>query len=304
MSDFESDFDKPLKNPPPVPDYSEWLAIGQKLAAKHSGYQWSIGDWIVLGDDHFNIAGVIPGYLLLHESTKDDGTNGFKSAKVPNFWADVEAAIGLATSTLKQYAQVARAYPKKKRVKGLGWSHHLTVVSYERRYEYLKACLDVPEGEKPRSITWLCKYVAKEDGEETAERFAPNFVRIPMSDEAYKMLKDLAKYYGTDMAAIVSVPFKAALEVFLEEQKKKVCVDVFGIYENRGRNSTWPFDRMVTRRQKAALCWRTKHKKPMQPELSEAQKVRALASWEKRRARRHSGLSFQLTRRSELGRVA
>jgi len=59
---------------------------------------------------------------------------------------------------------------------------------------------------------------------------------------------------------------------------------------------------MITRRQKAQF-WGNRRRRPMQRDtaFSEAEKARALASWQKRRARR-SGLQF--TVHSKLGRVA
>jgi hypothetical protein len=304
-SSFESDFDKvPASRPArPSPDYNKWLAKGKKLADRHSGYQWSLGDWIVEGLTHFdpkNFIGDIPGYMLLAKGRDENGETCHRSLKVPNYWKDVEELTGLATSTVKQYAQVSRAYPKKKRLKNLGWSHHMIVCTYERRYEYLKACLDVPEGERPHSVSWLCKLVAREEGDDTMDR-GLHCVRIPVTEEIYTKLKDLAKFYGTDIAEVASVPFLGALEVFLDEQKKKVSLDLFGFYEEKGRNSTWPFQRIETRRQRAALSTRTR-RATIKRDLvfSEEQSQRARASWEKRRARR-SGL--QITRYSRLGQI-
>ncbi|HTA59507.1 MAG TPA: hypothetical protein VK805_15200 [Candidatus Baltobacteraceae bacterium] len=308
-SPFETDFDKVTtgkgKKSKPAPDYDTWLARGQKLADKHSGYQWKIGDWLVEGDEFFNAKNLIdiPRHMLIGRARIGaDGETEHKALKVPNFWKDISDVIGLAVSTLKQYVQVARAYPKK-RITGLGWSHHMFACSYDRRYEYLKACLDVPEGQRPHSVNWLCELIAREEGENASEgdiNRTKNFVRIAISDEAYEKLKELAKYYGTDVAEIASVPFKAALEVFLEEQKKKVSLDLFGVYEAKGKRSGWPFDRLQTRRQKATF-WEARHYKPRMmgddlKQFSEAQSQRARDSWAKRRARRHNGLSVQITR--------
>ncbi len=313
-SPFETDFDKVTtakgKKSKPAPDYDGWLARGKKLADKHSGYQWKIGDWLVEGDEFFNAKNFIdiPRHMLIGRARIGaDGETEHKAIKVPNFWKEISDVIGLAVSTLKQYAQVARVYPKK-RLKNLGWSHHMFACTYERRYEYLRACLDVPEGQRPRSVNWLYELIAKEEGENASEgdiNRTKNFVRIAISDEAYGKLKDLAKYYGTDVAEIASVPFKAALEVFLDEQKKKVSLDLFGVYEEKGRNSTWPFDRIQTRRQKATF-WKARHYKQrmMGDDLktfSEAQARRARDSWAKRRTRR-AGL--HITRFAKLGRVA
>jgi hypothetical protein len=312
---FESDFDKwpksaKGKKSKPAPDYVAWLARGKKLADKHSGYQWKIGDWLVEGDDFFNAKNFvegIPRYLLLKKSTDENGEACHKSIKIPNYWKDISDEIGLAISTLKQYAQVCRAYPKKKqRLKGLGWAHHMTVCTYARRAEYLRACMDVPEGQKPHTLSWLCRLVAKEEGEETMGT-GLNFVRISISDADYEKIKELARYYGTDVAEIASVPFKAALEVFLLEQKKKISLDLFGFYEESRRGNGWPFDRLITRRQKAAF-WGARRSRPRMmgddvKEFSEAQARRARDSWEKRRARRQGGL-VMFTRVSKLGRVA
>jgi len=314
-SPFESDFDKVTKSSKkskPAPEYDAWLARGKKLADKHSGYQWKIGDWLVEGQCYFDaqsFIGGVAGFMLLRKSTDENGESCHKSIKIPNYWKEISDAIGLAISTIKQYAQVARAYPKKKkRLKNLGWSHHLFACTYDRRYEYLKACLDVPEGERPRSVSWLCELIAKEEGENAGGKVingTKNFVKIAISDEAYGKLKELAKYYGTDVAEIASIPFKAALEVFLDEQKKKVSLDLFSVYESKGENSGWPFDRIKTRRQKTTF-WEGRRLRPRLmgediKQFSEAQSARARASWEKRRARR-TGL--HITRNSKLGRVA
>jgi hypothetical protein len=309
-SSFESDFDKVAASGParPTPDYNKWLAKGKKLADRHSGCQWSLGDWIVEGQTHFdpkNFIGDIPGYMLLAKGRDENGETCHRSLKVPNYWRDVEELTGLATSTVKQYAQVARAYPKKKRLKNLGWSHHMIVCTYARRYEYLHACLDVPEGERPHSVSWLWKLVAREEGHKEAVT-GSNFVRIPVTDEIYAKLKDLAKFYGTDIAEVASVPFLGALEVFLDEQKKKVCLDLFGVYEEKGEFSTWPFQRFKTRRQQAyinSVMRNHAHRNTtIKRDLvfSEECSLRARASWEKRRARR-SGL--QITRYSRLGPI-
>jgi hypothetical protein len=309
-SSFEKDSDDFAKAGPrgqqkPAPDYDKWCAEGKKLAERHSGYQWRIGDWIEFGLTHFDPKNFIDmrrseRYLLLSKGRDSDGETCYKSFKVPNYWKDVEELTGLATSTVKQYAQVARAYPKKKRFKNLGWSHHMIVCTYARRYEYLKACLDVPEGERPHSVSWLWKLVAKEEGHAEATT-GSNFVRIPVTDEVYEKLKDLAKYYGTDIAEVASVPFLGALEVFLDEQKKKVSLDLFGIWEEKGVFSEWPFKRLTTRRQRATLARlsRQRNRTTIKRDLvfSEEQSLRARASWEKRRARR----GMLITRISKLG---
>ncbi len=277
-----------------MPEYSAWLARGRKLAEKHSGYQWKIGDWLVEGDELFNAQNYvegIPSYLLLRKATDENGEVCHKSIKIPNYWKEISEEIGLAVSTLKQYAQVARAYPKKsKRLKNLGWSHHMIACTYERRYEYLRACLDVPAGQRPRSVTWLCELIGKEEGDNASTgdvNRTKNFIRIVVSDDAYEKLKQLARYYGTEIADIASVPFKAALEVFLAEQKKKISLDLFHYYEENGG---WPFDRLVTRRHKATF-WKARHYKPRMmgddvKKFSAEQAQRARDSWEKRRARR------------------
>jgi hypothetical protein len=305
---FEKDSDDFAKAGPrgkqkPEPDYDKWCEQGKKLAEKHSGYQWRIGDWILEGQAHFdpkNFVGDIPRYMLLSKGRDSDGEACYKSVKIPNYWKDVEELTGLATSTVKQYAQVARAYPKKKRLKNLGWSHHMIVVTYARRYEYLKACLAVPEGERPHSISWLCKLVAKEEGDETMDR-GLHCVRIPVTEEVYTKLKDLAKYYGTDIAEVASVPFLGALEVFLDEQKKKVSLDLWGRWETKGAFSVWPFKLLTTRRQRATLA-RLSRRTSIKRDLvfSEQCSLRARAAWEKRRARR----GMLITRISRLGIVA
>jgi hypothetical protein len=308
--EFADGFGKPPKQAKQrqVPEYSAWLARGRQLAEKHSGYQWKIGDWLVEGDELFNARNYvegIPSYLLLRKGRDENGETCHKSIKIPNYWKEISDEIGLAVSTLKQYAQVARAYPKKsKRLKNLGWSHHMFACTYQRRHEYLRACLDVSAGQRPRSVTWLCALIAKQEGDNASQgdiNRTKNFVRITISDADYEKLKQLANYYGTDIAEIASVPFKAALEVFLTEQKKKISLDLFHYYEESGG---WPFDRLITRRQKATF-WRARHYKPRTmgddvKKFSDEQRQRALDSWEKRRARR-SGM--HITRIGKLGIV-
>ena len=82
-SSFDSDFAKVAASGPqrPAPDYEKWRAEGKKLAEKHSGYQWRIGDWIDFGLTHFdpkNFIGDIPGYMRLGKGRDENGETCYR----------------------------------------------------------------------------------------------------------------------------------------------------------------------------------------------------------------------------------
>lgn len=219
----------------PVPNYEEWLAHGRELSEKHSGYQWNLGDWLCEGQDHFDV-GPIDGYLLLHKTTRDDGTNGFRGERVPNFWSDVSEEIGLSPATLKDYAWVARSYPKEKRVKQLGFCHHLIVAAYDKRFEYLAACM---EGARPRSVEWLRRYAQAQEGTATStnatKEGGPLHLVVP--PKYWAKLQDLRRYYNCAIADLVEKACVGAIEDYIEEQGRKISLEVLEFYEGR-----WPFE--------------------------------------------------------------
>lgn len=261
----------------PAFDYSAWLAKGKALAEQHSGHQWSIGDWIAEGEDDFDKYGFdsLPRHLLIHE--KGDGSGECTSTKIPNLWTDVEAQIGLARSTLKQYCQVARAYPPEKRFKELGWSHHMAVCSYDRRFEYLQVCI-----RESGSVSWLYKYAAQQEGE-PEETVCCQFVRVPIPDVLWKELKDLGKHYGTAIADLVAKRALAGIENYVDEQAEKLSLELLGKYDGN-----WVFDVLSAEKQqrnkkKSRSKYRTKIKRDVV--FSERRRAGALESWERRRAK-------------------
>src|SRR6266436_8429510 len=131
--DLEESVDYPESLPATiVPEYTEWLARGRDLADRHSGYQWNIGDWLLEGEGQFDIIGAIPSHLLIHKkNVSDDGTNQFASTKVPHYWKDASAEVGIPTPTLREYAFTARAWPSKKRFQQLSYTHHSYAAPYE-----------------------------------------------------------------------------------------------------------------------------------------------------------------------------
>jgi hypothetical protein len=213
-------------------DYERWLATGRKLASGHSNYHFKLGDWLVTGEQHFDF-GTVPGYLLLHKITKNDGESGFKAEKIPNYWKDAAAVVDIPVPTLREYAYTARAWPKKKRFKELSYTHHSYAAPYERREEYLRACL-VP-GEKPRSIDWLWKFIRVEENEQK-EIESSKYLRFMLPEDMFAKLKDLGKYYGTAIPDLVQKACVGVVGGYLEEQARKVSLEKYGVYDGK-----WPF---------------------------------------------------------------
>jgi len=218
-----------------APDYEKWLACGKQLASRHSGYQWKLGDWLVTGEQHFDF-GTIDGYLLLHKATKDDGTAGFKGEKVPNYWKDASAQVGMEVACLKEYARVAKAYEPKERIKQLTFTHHLYAVKYgyARRHEYLKACVR-GKGERPHTISWLADYIAEQEGYASEIR-GTHFARFIVPEEIWKKLKQLSKYYRTNVPELIHAHCINAIQDYISQMGEKVSLEKYGIYEGK-----WPF---------------------------------------------------------------
>ena len=128
-------------------DYDAWLARGRALADSHSNTTWNVGDWLVEGEtafDFYDDVKSIPRHLLIGK--KNDGSGECYGIQVPNYWKDAAAQINWSIPCLKEAARVARRYSPSQRVAGLSFSHHLYAEPYDRRMEYLQACLNVPEG--------------------------------------------------------------------------------------------------------------------------------------------------------------
>ncbi len=216
-------------------DYEKWLANGRTLSKQHSGYQWKLGDWLVTGVQRFEF-GPVDGYLLLHKTTKEDGTAGFKGEKVPNYWKDAAAEVGMNTACLKDYARVAKAYEPKQRVKQLTFTHHLYAekYGYARRHEYLKACLR-GKNERPRSIDWLADYIAEQEGYASEIR-GTKYARFVVPDEIWKKLKQLSKYYRTNVPELIHAHCINAIQDYISQMGEKVSLEKYGFSDGK-----WPF---------------------------------------------------------------
>jgi hypothetical protein len=261
--------------------YGDWLAKGKALSDSHSNNQWSIGDWLIEGESEFDFAGIIPGHLLIHK--KNDGSGECFSEKIPNFWKDAAAETGNAVSTLKEFVKVARAFPPADRVRQLSFTHHLYAAPYDRRAEYLAAC--VVEGERPKSVAWLDAHIQEKEGGPEIEDEKPGayHVRFPVPDEMWAKLKNLSKHYKTNVPALVQKSCAAALEQFIAEQAEVVSLQKFGFYEGE-----WPFYRDSTsfnkaEREKANKEKKSRRRKRMvrDPEFSEKRRAAAHIRWMK-----------------------
>jgi len=246
--DLEASVDYPENIPAtPAPDYDAWLARGRELAETHSGHQWALGDWLNEGQNQFDIAGSIPGYLLLHKKAVSDNgtTNQFTSSKVPSFWKDAAEEVGMAVSTLKDYAWVARAYPYDQRIPQLPFCHHLIVSGYERRLEYLRACLR--EGERPRSFEWLRAFAQEQEGvgSENTRIHDGGPLHLQVPDKFWKKLQDLRRYHSTGIADLVQDVCFKAIDQYIEAEGRRISLEMFDIYEGR-----WPFE-VVAEKKKA-----------------------------------------------------
>ena len=259
------------------PDYDSWLAHGKKLCAKHSAYQWAIGDWLNDGRDYFDpkeITGDIPGYLLL--TKQEDGSySGPKD--LPKFWADAAAIVQMGIGTLKQYALVAAIYPKKKRVKRLSWYLHLIVCGYERRYEYLNACIE-PDG-KIHSGNWLYEYAARQEGEPVDDwkLTEQRALRIAIPDKIWNKLRDLQKYYGTPIGFLTQDAIAEALSRYLNEKEYELSLKLLEHHEP----GVWPLDKIRKKTHKGTgRIYRDKQKSERV-----AHRQGSLTQWERKRER-------------------
>jgi len=229
-----------VKNPHTPEAYDAWLARGKALAADHNDRQWLLGDWLNEGDDSYNVQNLgIPSYLLI-------------GAHTPNFWKDVSAEVDLAVGTLKNLALVARRFPPDKRITVLSWSHHMVCAPYERRYEYALACLDVPEGKKPRSLGWLQDHIAANEVEpETKERVTVP-LRLPVS--VIKKLKEVARHHGKHLDKVVYDACASAIHDYLVNQEREISLEIYGRYDE----GVWPFQTGAIVRYEQAKAYRRK----------------------------------------------
>ncbi len=273
--------------PATVPDYSEWLARGRDLAEGHSGHQWNLGDWLNEGQPYFDakeFIGDIPSYMLIGRAhVGDDGEMHHSGVKIPSYWKDASAEVGIPVPTLREYSFTARAWPKEKRFKQLSYTHHAYAAPYERREEYLRACL--VEGEKPHSIDWLWKYIRVEEDEQK-EIESSKYLRFMIPEDMWAKLKNLAKWYGTAIPDLVQKACVGTVGQYLEAQARKISLDRYGMYEGR-----WPFYEPTefnkVEKKKTDKKKKTRKRKRQLDDtaFSEKQRHGALKSWQARRDR-------------------
>jgi hypothetical protein len=216
----------PSHGPDFTATFEAWLTRGKSLALQHSGHQWLLGDWLLEGDAEYNMQNLgIPSHLLI-------------GSHPPNFWKSVSDEVNLSVGTLKQYAVVARAYPSDGRFAQLSWSHHNLAAAYDRRLEYLAAC--IVAGARPHTLQWLEAYIEQNE-ESLDEPVERRSVPLEFSLVMMRQLKDLAKHYKTSVQALVSKECLPMLERFLQEQAQKVALEKFEFWDHK----TWPFGELA-----------------------------------------------------------
>ncbi len=149
---------------------------------------------------------------------------------VPSFWKDAAEETNQEVQQLKDFARVARRYAPEVRFKELSYSHHRWAEPYERRLEYLAKCLDFTDAEREnglgknatRLINWLADYIYRQqEGEREVENACGRYVRVPVSEEIWKKLKQLKLYYGKQMPELLEKPCIPAIEVFWKRKRTR-----------------------------------------------------------------------------------
>jgi hypothetical protein len=95
----------------------------------------------------------------------------------------------------------------------------MILCSYERRLEYLQACINTGEGNKPMSCAWLSKYAERKEGV-PEKQIASGFVRIPLPDALWDRLKHLGRYYGTAVSDLVAAQCVETVQRYIVD---KLC---------------------------------------------------------------------------------
>ena len=54
----------------------------------------------------------------------------------------------------------------------------------------------MPEGERPRTLSWLRKYVDKEEGRTVSKYDEMKYVQVMVPEAMYDKLRDLGGYYN------------------------------------------------------------------------------------------------------------
>lgn len=185
----------------------------------------------------------------------------------------------VGTWSLKQFARVAAAYPKKKRFKQLSWYLHFVVCAYERRYEYLQACIG--KDGQIHSGAWLDQYAEQMEGKKAAcEINTPYWLRTNIPDELWRKLKDLGKHYGTRIPDLTSELVLKLLQEYVDAQARDLSLKLLDYHEP----GMWPFDELEKKKNHKT---KYTYKEPRRTSAEYREKCRqgALASWEKRRDR-------------------
>jgi hypothetical protein len=197
-----------------VPSYDIWLGKAKLLAAEIHNAQWELGDWILLGSCHFDTQDLfrgIPGYLLLHKSTDQDGETCYRSETIPNFYKVTAKELGMAVQTLKNLVHVARVFPVEKRNPRLTFSHHQVAAPYDKREEYL--AFAAPEGQPPRTVDALKKHIAQCEGKPV-----PNAsITITVPADLRDKLEKLAEFEDTKLSSVVADVCLPALAAYVAD---------------------------------------------------------------------------------------
>lgn len=208
--------------------YERIIARLKELSINLGTYMWEIGDLLLAADCDYNPQDHgIPSYMLI-------------GSHPPNFWKQMSDCIGLSVASLKLYANVARAFPREKRIVELTWSHHLAAHIYEDRDKYLRKCVDagMEESGKPHTIRWLEKYIEEQENcvQHPSEERRSITIEIPL--DMMRKLTDLAKhFYHEPVKDIVGEAVRPALEAYLAKQAHEISLRFFDWHDGK----TWPF---------------------------------------------------------------
>jgi hypothetical protein len=99
--------------------FDAWREEGEKLSFHASAHQWTLGDWIVQGEELKEIAGITRNQEFKHG--------------VYSVAADI---TGLSVATIKDYAYVARNVPDDgRRNAKLGFGHHKLIAGLPEKLQ-------------------------------------------------------------------------------------------------------------------------------------------------------------------------
>jgi hypothetical protein len=212
--------------------HEKWISEGRDLAKQYNRNAWDLADWISHGYGHFNYDDVL--------SRSDRWMAIGSASKMPNFYRDTAAQVGLSIQTLKNRCFVAGRFPEKKdRIAGLTFSHHAEAAVVEnpaRRKKYLLDCFhDDQETGKPlpvKSVAWLRAHIAECENkavpESSVKRIslkvsAPMFEKLELLawDEADNKRKVDVKAYLMNLLKEFLAERQANIEVAKEARRKR-----------------------------------------------------------------------------------